>query len=451
MTAARLRRTARFAPAAAATIPELRPRDARELIRTLRGGQLAWPLRPTGAATSSTACTDTPAGTRLSIARLDRVVRIDSDGMTVTAQAGIRLYALAEALAEQGLELAGSYEMTGRTLGGAIAAPCYGPGIGDDARCLSAGVVALSLVTAAGDIVSVDASRRKLLATICGSYGLLGTIVEATLQVRPLRNFSINHRRLDYDTFCGVIDKLAASDVGLKFCLLPHRDRAYVDLRRSDAGADETGNAAWRLKDWGESTVLPHVFASLNRVLPMKSVRYQIIDSVSAAAEEFVNGRLIRRGSNASAAIGSRSVGRTRPLLSSTWVFPAADIAMIVRAYRDFCRSTLLESNYRCDLPALGYRLARDRSSVLAPSFDEPMVAIRTSTTQTRGWDDFVIDLADFGENWGGTPLFHQTRAVRADYAKQTYSTRLDYFRRMRRQLDPDNRLLSPFMAQYFA
>jgi len=46
--------------------------------------------------------------------------------------------------------------------------------------------------------------------------------------------------------------------------------------------------------------------------------------------------------------------------------------------------------------------------------------------------------------------VFSQTRSLRADYAKQVYADRLEYFRKIRRQLDPEDRLLSPFMAQYF-
>jgi hypothetical protein len=37
-----------------------------------------------------------------------------------------------------------------------------------------------------------------------------------------------------------------------------------------------------------------------------------------------------------------------------------------------------------------------------------------------------------------------------ADYARQAYGARLDCFRKLRRQLDPEDRLMTPFMAQYF-
>jgi hypothetical protein len=77
------------------------------------------------------------------------------------------------------------------------------------------------------------------------------------------------------------------------------------------------------------------------------------------------------------------------------------------------------------------------------------MIALTTASTQIRGWDDFVIDLAEFAEQWAGTPIISQSRAARAGHAQQTYTNRLDFFRRMRQQLDPENRLLSPFLAQY--
>ena len=53
------------------------------------------------------------------------------------------------------------------------------------------------------------------------------------------------------------------------------------------------------------------------------------------------------------------------------------------------------------------------------------------------------------GSERGGTPLISQSRAIRAENVIQTYSNRLEFFRRIRRQLDPYNRLLSPFLAQF--
>ena len=61
-----------------------------------------------------------------------------------------------------------------------------------------------------------------------------------------------------------------------------------------------------------------------------------------------------------------------------------------------------------------------------------------------------MIDLADFAESKGGVPVFNQSRAVRASYAQRVYGDALSQFIGVRRQLDRDNRLLNPFLSQYF-
>jgi FAD/FMN-containing dehydrogenase len=98
----------------------------------------------------------------------------------------------------------------------------------------------------------------------------------------------------------------------------------------------------------------------------------------------------------------------------------------------------------------VGYRVARDDSALLSPSFDEALIALQTTSTQKRGWEDFVLDLSEFAENWGGIPLFNQTVSTRDAYVSHTYGSRMEFFRKIRRQLDPDNRLLNPYLARYF-
>jgi hypothetical protein len=181
----------------------------------------------------------------------------------------------------------------------------------------------------------------------------------------------------------------------------------------------------------------------------MQSVRYKLIDSISAATQGLVNSRLVSTGSNAASQSNPGSNQRSRRCYYSTWCFPAANFSMVVKAYRDFCATTYATSHYRCDMPAVGYRLGHDATSLLSPSFDESMIALTAASTQPKGWDDFVIDLAEFAEKWGGTPLISQSRALRAEHVIQTYSRRLDFCRRMRRKLDPDNRLLNQFLAQF--
>ena len=147
-----------------------------------REANIALPIRPQGAGTAATGCNESVSGTVLRLSGLDRIVKVDAYNQTISAQAGVRLYALAEALAEHGLELIGSHEMTGRTLGGAIAAPCLGTNIGDISGSLGSQVISVKLVTGSGKPLTVHADQKNLMCAVRSSYGLLGVIVEATLK-----------------------------------------------------------------------------------------------------------------------------------------------------------------------------------------------------------------------------------------------------------------------------
>ena len=406
----------------------------------------ATPIRVRGSASASTDCNTVSSGTIVDMLALDRIGNVDIVNHTVTAQAGVRIGELVAELEDHGLELVGCHEKMERTLGGAVASPCLGAGIGGRAAYLSNQVISLKAVTATGKLMKVTHQQQHLLNAFRLSYGMLGAIYEVTLRVRPIATFSAKHRRMSIDTFADVVNRLAGHDIGLKFYLMPHLDRVYLDLRRYEQVPGNAYSTPWKIKDWGESTVLPNVFKSLSRVVPIPSVRYRLMDSIGAKTHDLVNSRLVSNGNNASGSLRRKS----RKLFQSTWCFPASDFSVVIKAFHRFCLETLDRSGYRTDLPAVGYRIGKDASAVLSPSFDEPMVALRVCSTQESGWDDFVIDLAQFAESWGGTPMFNQSRSLRAEHVAQVYGKRLELFRNIRRQVDPQGRLLNPFLAQFF-
>jgi hypothetical protein len=100
-------------------------------------------------------------------------------------------------------------------------------------------------------------------------------------------------------------------------------------------------------------------------------------------------------------------------------------------------------------MPAIGFRLNQDRSALLSPAFETPMFTISSLSTQQTGWDDFVVDLAEFATTHGGVPFFNQTQGATTELAASRYGKRLNVFRNTRRKLDPNDRLLNQFFASY--
>ena len=448
VTAASARKAARARSGSDSGTKVVRPESVEELKSLFTpGAGHALPLRPRGAGSAATDCNASTVGTVVDMTALDDIIDIDAYNHRITVQAGARISQIVDALAVHGMELEGSHDLMNRTIGGAVAGGCIGPAIGSDRTLFAAQVLGLKAVTPDGQILVADIGQQKILSVLRLSYGMLGAIFEVTLRARPVMGFSATHRRCTTEQFANAIEKLARTDIGLKFFVLPFRDMVYLDLRRFDAQARATASLPWKLKDWGESTVLPTVFKSLNRIIPVSGVRYRLIDQVSSMTQGLVSNRLVSEGSMSTAKSGVKAQPSLR---YSTWFFPATDFAVVVQAYREFCAQVRDESGFRCDMPTVGYLLGRDQSAILSPCFDEPMIALRAVSTQSKGWDDFAIDFGEFAKNWGGMPLFNQTRELNPHYAKTVFGKRVEYFRRVRRQVDPENRMMNPFLSQYF-
>jgi hypothetical protein len=77
------------------------------------------------------------------------------------------------------------------------------------------------------------------------------------------------------------------------------------------------------------------------------------------------------------------------------------------------------------------------------------MFTISPLSTQVDGWDDFVFDFAEFAAQHHGMPFFNQTRNAAPELVSQRFGSRLTFFNKARRQLDPDDRLLNQYFAAY--
>jgi FAD/FMN-containing dehydrogenase len=204
-----LRRSGKFHFRAAAGPAITRPANVKELMGVLEpSSQFCGPFRPMGANSASTACNASSTGTVIDMTGLDRIIEIDAYNDTVTVQAGIRIGTLSDMLSKQGLELAGSHDLMDRTVGGAIAGGCIGANIDNDGAFFAAQVIAMKIVTPGGKRANIVNDNRKLLHAFRLSYGMLGIICEATLNVRPVRGFVATHRRCTIDQFAAAAESL---------------------------------------------------------------------------------------------------------------------------------------------------------------------------------------------------------------------------------------------------
>src|SRR5262245_9212476 len=188
--------TDRYRYAAAGVLPEyvLSPRsiaDAAAAIRTASTTGMA--LIPAGNATHlDVGHPPRRYDAALCTRRLDRILAHDAADMTVTAEAGMTLSALAGVLASQRqwlpLDPACQNDMT---IGGLIAADRSGP-LRFAYGKVRDWLIGVRVVTADGQVIRGGGRVVKNVAgydlpkLFAGSFGSLGLVVEATFKVRPL-------------------------------------------------------------------------------------------------------------------------------------------------------------------------------------------------------------------------------------------------------------------------
>ncbi|MEE8307295.1 MAG: FAD-binding oxidoreductase [Gammaproteobacteria bacterium] len=408
------------------------------------------PVRPVGSDSATTRCNAASGGTLVRLAGMNRILRITTESVTV--QPGVRIGELAEALAEHGLELPCGSDVADRTIGGVVAAPALQAGLPVDGGQLAGHVLSLKLIAPGGRKLEVSQRNARLLSMIRLSYGLLGVIYEITLRVRKIRGFSVQHRKCDFTTLSGLVPKLVQLNAGVKFWLLPFRDRVYLELRRADAKASEGRRLSWRIKEWAAYTALPSFARSLSRSIPLRQLRYPIIDRFSEATQGLVSATLTQSGSNSIEQTGKFRRLEVSPTFKyCTWVFPHEQFPQTLMAYRYFCREYYQRTGFRCDMPAIGHRLNQDNSALLSPSFHTPMMSITSMSTDQRGWEDFVLGLDEFAQQHAGMPFFNQTKGASVERVNAAFDTRLPFFRKVRAQFDPDDRMLNQYFAGLIA
>ncbi len=406
------------------------------------------PVRPVGANSGNPRCTLVQEGTVLDMSKMNRLIKIRA--RSVTVQAGMRLRDLVRELAEHGLELTASFEEPDRTVGGLVSSGCLAAGPEDADGGVAHCLVGLRIVTPAGRLLSFDESRPKILMKLRNSFGLVGVIYEVSLRVRRIRPYSVRSRKLSFKELSSLVPTLSTIQAGAKIYLLPFRNKAYIELRETTQKERGASPALWKLRDWLGNRLLPELVHAAGRIVPGRGLRGSVVDGFSQATQVLVNTRLVDAGTNAMEQTGKfRRVGPQARTQQCTWYFPADRFAAALDAYRDFCQENYRATSYRCDLPAIAYRVPQDARALLSPSFDGPVFALNLRSTDMRGWENFLIDFAEVASRLDAIPVFNQTRCFAPALARQAYAERLEHFRAMRRHSDPKDRMINQYFREY--
>jgi alditol oxidase len=118
----------------------------------------------------------------VSLAALPRLMTIDADRSTVTVAAGLRYGEVASYLNEHGYALHNLGSLPHISVAGACATGTHGSGVTNGN--LATAVRGLEMVTASGDLISLDADSDGFLGSVV-ALGMLGVVTSLTLDIVP--------------------------------------------------------------------------------------------------------------------------------------------------------------------------------------------------------------------------------------------------------------------------
>ena len=207
-------------------------------------------------------CTD---GCLIKLDRYNKVMNVDRDTGTITAQAGITILQLSDALAHFGLAMENMGDVGYQTISGAISTATHGTG--ERFRNISSQIAALSLVLAGGELLTCspdhDPEAFKAAQVSLGSLGVLSTV---TLRCVPAFNVRSVQEPRRLNDLLEQFDELCAENDHFELFWFPHTEWAQaITNARTDQAPPESQRRAGVGAYVNDVLLENHVFGMLQR------------------------------------------------------------------------------------------------------------------------------------------------------------------------------------------
>ncbi len=401
------------------------PRDEdalRALMRDTRG-----PLRPVGASHSFSPVVTTD-GTLLSLSKLSGRVDHDPDRRQATLWAGTTVRDAGPLLAAVGQALPNQGDVDPQTLGGAIGTATHGTGI--SLGSFSSMVAGLRLVTPHGEVIDCDAERNAdLFQAACTGIGALGVVSQVRLQNRAAFRLRQREYTQPLKDVLANIDTLRQQHRHFEFFAFFHADDVLVKTLDETDAADTpepllqlpVDAALWLASELAHG--LPNADALLQRVLV----------SLSDAAAERVG--------------------------PSYRIFPSPrEVAFNEMEYEvpvdngPDCLMEIIDTVRASDIRTLfpiEYRHVAAESAWLSPFHQQACAAISIHQYWQVDYRPLFALVEPVLQRHGGRPHWGKLHSLDAAGLAARYPRWTD-FQRLRRQLDPSGKMLSPALRNWF-
>ena len=399
------------------------PADEGALADLLKTGVA--PIRVTGAGHSFTGLCATD-GTLVSLDAMSGIERWDGDEATVWA--GTRLGALGPALAQKGRAMANLPDINKQSLGGALGTATHGTG--STIKAIHGDVQALTLVTAGGAVLDCDAKTRpELFSAAKVSLGALGVISKVRLTTTANRRL---RRRVWLEPFEEAVAKAEerwAQHRNFEFYAVPFTGLA------ANITHDETDEPATDRTPSQDDAFLDALKGLRNLLGFSNGLR-------KAAAKALLGGTKPETAVDE----GWKLLSTERPVRFNEMEFHLPHETQLT-ALKEVVAAI---EKHRPDVffPIEVRRIAPD-DAWLSPFQGEPRGSVAVHAYYRDEYDFFFTMIQPIFLKHGGRPHWGKLHSLKGPELAALYPNWNDFLE-IRRELDPQGRLLNPYLKTLF-
>ena len=431
----------------------VQPENVQDIIAILKDTErYPSPVRAVGSNHSTTACGTADNGTVVDMRKMNRIIEIRPDSVTV--EAGALYIDVNQELQKHNLQFHVSVEIGNLTMGSAACCETKDSSMPGEFGQVSSYASVIKMVTPAGEVLEITEDQPELLRVARSSYGLLGIVYEVTFKVKPLQALAVHHKSYSLDEFAKQLPALIAQGDSIMMYLNPFLDAITVEFRRYHEAKNPQSLTSWQWKlrnlIWG--TVSPFYAYCVAKYVPIVPIRDFLFDTFNRLV--FFVSVLVVRGNNTSPPaqqIRYPGVATNSKYTFSIWASPEENYIDNLRAYFKFCKDYYRSTGYRSNMISVGYRINQDNSSLFSYTSVGPAMTFDPVSTANPGWEKFLVAYNDLCSRLGGTPLFNQTYLLTPEQVDKAFGDRIATFESYRKRFDPTGRLLNDYFRKLLA
>jgi hypothetical protein len=409
------------------------------------------PVRAIGSNHSTAACGVAEGGTIIRMSKMNRILDIGKD--TVTVEAGAIAIDVAKELEKRGLQFFVNTEIGNLSVGSAACAGTKDSSMPGEYGQVGSYITRIKMVLPSGELLEVTDAQPDLMRLVRSSYGTFGIVCEATYRIRPIVPLAVRHETYSLEDFAAKLPSLMTSGESLMYYIFPFDNLVTIEFRHYNLTAKGSPDRhIWPLRNYLWATAGPLFCSRVDSEIENRDVRYKVIDGF-CAVWRFKLENLIRSDNTVAAdqIIRYPSPSDGSRYTFSLWAFPEATYGGVLGQNFDFCRQYYRDTGYRNNMLWVGYRVLRDQQSRLSYSWDGNAMTLDPVSTGNPGWAEFMQAYNQFSIDRGGIPLLNQTPALTAGQVHKALGDRWNAFAAARPKYDPAGRLLNSYFRDLLA